>query len=369
MYRSLVRRRPLLAIVTAVLLSAELTGFAADAPDRSRIEEYEALSQDAADTLLQINLASTLDEKRRGLEHLGTLADRGSAHAAFQLAYANLLGLHGLTRNVARATALFDQAVREELPFQLLVYGVLLLSGENLPADARRGRALITRAAELGDVTAQVMLADNVADASLYMSAEDRLAWNVQLHMALTPDYLVSYGMPVLGRNVSRANMLLAYLYRTGTLVPKDEERLVGFEERIAPEYRKIAAGGLAYWLSGSNHFFQNLEEAKRYFEAALDDESPESINNYAWFLATTTDASFRDGARAVELARGLMDVDARNGRWVDTLAAAYAETQEFRLAVRTQRRAIKLLEGDEAVIEGAKTRLDVYLAGDPWRE
>ncbi|GAH67769.1 unnamed protein product, partial [marine sediment metagenome] len=62
-----------------------------------------------------------------------------------------------------------------------------------------------------------------------------------------------------------------------------------------------------------------------------------EKVNNLAWLLATAPQADLRDGARALPLAKGVCESTGYNNpRFLDTLAAAYAETGQFEEAIQT---------------------------------
>jgi len=104
-----------------------------------------------------------------------------------------------------------------------------------------------------------------------------------------------------------------------------------------------------------------------------LDSENPGAYIDLAWLLATCADPAFRDGFRAVELAEKCCrttDGD-KNPRFLDTLAAAYAESGRFREAVETAREAISLA-ADRGHVEHAKRikrRLRNYEAGRPYHE
>ncbi len=82
-----------------------------------------------------------------------------------------------------------------------------------------------------------------------------------------------------------------------------------------------------------------NIKAAIAEYEQALN-ITPEDIvtlNNLAWILATSSDASLRDGARSVALA--IKAVQASGGKdpnFVRTLAAAHAEAGQFAEAVAT---------------------------------
>ena len=81
------------------------------------------------------------------------------------------------------------------------------------------------------------------------------------------------------------------------------------------------------------------VKEAMSEYEQALNiaPEDSAALNNLAWILATYSDASMRDGARAVTLATRAVQVSGgRNPSFVRTLAAAHAEVGQFAEAAAT---------------------------------
>jgi hypothetical protein len=63
--------------------------------------------------------------------------------------------------------------------------------------------------------------------------------------------------------------------------------------------------------------------------------------NCLAWLLATCPDAAIRDGKRALSIAKQVVEQDPSSGN-LDTLAAAYSETESFNDAVRVQQQAVR---------------------------
>jgi tetratricopeptide (TPR) repeat protein len=79
------------------------------------------------------------------------------------------------------------------------------------------------------------------------------------------------------------------------------------------------------------------LKEAIAEYEQALNvvPEDSVALNNLAWILATSSDASMRDGARAVTLAvKAVQASGGRDPNFIRTLAAARAEAGQFPEAV-----------------------------------
>jgi tetratricopeptide (TPR) repeat protein len=116
------------------------------------------------------------------------------------------------------------------------------------------------------------------------------------------------------------------------------------------------------------------VEEAVHEYEAALKSE-PESIlalNNLAWLLATSSNASVRDGAKAAQLANQADRLAGGNDPIIlHTLAAAYAENRQFPEAVQAAQRALEIADanGITALAESLRSKLALYQAGSPYHE
>ena len=95
--------------------------------------------------------------------------------------------------------------------------------------------------------------------------------------------------------------------------------------------------------------------------------------NDYAYVLASCPDERFRDGPRALEIARQVVaEGKGAHPSYLDTLAAAYAEVGQFEKAVETSRKAIALLQSrdmPEEVVASFRNNLEHYEAGRPVRE
>jgi len=81
----------------------------------------------------------------------------------------------------------------------------------------------------------------------------------------------------------------------------------------------------------------ENYEQAIK-----LDPRSGGTYNNLAWLLGTAKDPAFRDCRKAILYAHKALGIG-RNGAWMDTLAAAYAECGDFEKAVSAEKEAYSL--------------------------
>ena len=117
-----------------------------------------------------------------------------------------------------------------------------------------------------------------------------------------------------------------------------------------------------------------NPAEATQHYQKALElaPRSIPTLTNLAWLLATSPDASLRNGPKAVELA-GQADrlVGGTNTLVLRTLAAAYAENGEFENAVRTARSAMQLarMHGEDSLTADLDQQIALYQLGMPYRD
>ncbi len=117
-----------------------------------------------------------------------------------------------------------------------------------------------------------------------------------------------------------------------------------------------------------------NPAEAIQHYQKALEfaPQSISTLTNLAWLLATSQDASLRDGPKAVELAKQADRlVGGTNTLVLRTLAAAYAENGEFANAIRTAQSAMQLarMHGEDSLTTDLVQQIALYRLGMPYRD
>ncbi len=106
-----------------------------------------------------------------------------------------------------------------------------------------------------------------------------------------------------------------------------------------------------------------------------IQPQNTNALNNLAslaWMLATSPEAPFRNGRKAVELAQQANQLSAdENATILQTLAAAYAEDGRFSIAVATAQRALQIAaaKNDASLVSDLQTQLKLYQAGSPFRD
>ena len=103
----------------------------------------------------------------------------------------------------------------------------------------------------------------------------------------------------------------------------------------------------------------------------ALAPEDPHSRNNLAWTLATSSDDSIRDGAKAVGFAeQAVMLSGGREPQFLRTLGAAYAESGRFTEAIGAARQAAAIanMQGKRGLATSLEKDLVLYRANLPLR-
>ncbi|MBS0263979.1 MAG: tetratricopeptide repeat protein [Planctomycetes bacterium] len=89
-----------------------------------------------------------------------------------------------------------------------------------------------------------------------------------------------------------------------------------------------------------------------------------------AWIRGTCPQSKFRDGPRAVMAARKACELsDWQDSLAIETLAAAYAESGDFKSALRYQNKAMTMLRPGSGPVADARLRLKLYESQKPFRD
>src|SRR5581483_5018112 len=183
----------------------------------------------------------------------------------------------------------------------------------------------------------------NIGDALARKGQPDEAMAHFEKAIKLQPDYAGAY--------YNRGNVLYAK-GRIDKAIP-DFQKALQFQPSHADAHT-----GLGNALLRKGDLKNALEHYKEAIALAPND--PHSRNNLAWVLATSSDPSIRNGAKAVELARQAIALSAgKDPLFFRTLAAAYAETGRFSDAAAVLRQAVAI-----ARMQG-KTRLADLFAED----
>ena len=114
--------------------------------------------------------------------------------------------------------------------------------------------------------------------------------------------------------------------------------------------------------------------EAVQNYEKALE-ISPQSVSaltNLAWLLATCSNASFRNGTKAIELSGEADQLSGGTNTLVlRALAAAYAESGQFGKGIEIARAAMQLArtQGDNSLAGALQQEIALYELALPYRE
>lgn len=171
------------------------------------------------------------------------------------------------------------------------------------------------------------------------------------------PDSYIYYARYLIAH--ARTNEAQPLLQRALEVSPNDATaRELLKEARIGEAGPHITIGNVRL---GEGKFREAITE----YEGALAiaPESLSALSNLAWVLSTCPDASLRNGARALELAKKADQLAGENNPLLlRTLAAAYAENTRFDDAIETAERALQLTLARPDSALAAKLEKDVRL-------
>jgi len=226
-----------------------------------------------------------------------------------------------------------DKAVSE---FQI----ALDIRSRNPQSHYNLGAALIQ--SNLGNVLARKQLWDAAVD-------------HLQEAIRLRPDYADAYfNLGSVRFQQGQIDQAIAQWRKALAIRPRDAEA----HRNVADALRKQG----------------KVQEAVLEYEQALNiaPEDSVALNNLAWILATCSDGSMRDGARAVTLAeRAAQASGGRNPSFLRTLAAAHAEAGQFDEAAATAEvaKALANTQSKPKLARRLEEEITLYRAHDALRE
>ena len=302
--------------------------------------------------------------------------------------------------------ALCNQARAKELPPQLSDYARQLLSW----AHNRRGEAYAEQAAKLldsgekgraGECDAQALADFEKAvelDSTRWKPAHNRgvshaLAGNYDKALAdfsrvieLKPDYANAwFNRGEIHRELGELRKAVEDYSRAIQLKADDFGALMGRgqawlrlgrgREALEDFHRAVALNpqsAVAHACRGEAHQSLGMwEQAAEDLRNAnrLDRTSSRAYQAAAWLMATCPEARFRQTELAVQAAeRAVQLAGSRDPRYLDTLAAAYANAGRFNEAVATLNKAVASTS-DQRHRAAMQSRMQLYKSGRPYRQ
>ncbi|MBA7627736.1 Beta-barrel assembly-enhancing protease [subsurface metagenome] len=147
------------------------------------------------------------------------------------------------------------------------------------------------------------------------------------------------------------------------------DEAIVHFNEalRINPDQAEVRVNlGIAYTQLGKYELA--IQNWTRVVELEPNSANAvNALNNLAWLLATTGDASIQDANKAVGCAQRACELtEYKAPTSLDTLAAAYAAAGRFDDALKTARQAVNIakVRGQEKLVSEIQSRIELYQTG-----
>jgi tetratricopeptide (TPR) repeat protein len=124
--------------------------------------------------------------------------------------------------------------------------------------------------------------------------------------------------------------------------------------------YRGIYRSNRGEYVNAIDDFYETLR---------LDSGDAETCNNLAWLWSTCPEDRYRNGTKAVEYATKACELTKwETWSFLETLAAAHAETGDWENAVKFQNMAIELTDDEIEKVPG-RDLLELYKTKQPCRE
>lgn len=336
--------------------------------------------------LAQLYLSSRLHDPRLSHQWLMRAAQAGDARAQRLLAVRYATG-SGLIKNADEAFRWFVKAAEQgDAPSEYQV-GMAYRQGTGVAADLTSYREWMERAADAGYRDAGFHVGEIYSDGQgvardlrrggywFWWAAE-------QMHQAaairLGIDYLRGWGV------VSDFGNALYWFERSGADPLAQYYRGVIREKGLYGDanpgqafqfYRAAAQRGVVEAVVKTGMMYMSgfgvaadTKEGANYIRALGNLADASALNTAAWMLATDENDALRSGKLAKTLIHQAIGKADERADLLDTEAAVLAETGDFRRAVKTERKALKVLEDDRYRAE-MERHLAQYEGKRAWRE
>jgi protein O-mannosyl-transferase len=297
------------------------------------------------------NLGSALFEQGQVDEAIGHFRRALEIEPGFAKAHYNLAGILRDKGQVDEAAIHFQRALEIQPNYSTAHYNF----GEILRQKGRLDEAIVhfRRAVEIHPEYAD---AQNALGATLLRKGQvDEAVIPLQKALELRPDRAEDH------------NNLAGVLWQQGRVA----EAITHYQMALAlrPDYA-LAHHNLGKLLQQEGQ----VREAIAHYESALEiqPDFAAARGSLAWVLATSPEASVRDGARAVELAEeALRPSETNNPTLIATLAAAYAEARRFPEAIETAKQALQVAatQNRTALANRVRAEIAAYQTGSPYRD
>jgi tetratricopeptide (TPR) repeat protein len=198
----------------------------------------------------------------------------------------------------------------------------------------------------------------NLGRVFLSKGRPDEAMAHLQKALEIRPDYAKAHaGLGIALFQKGRVDEAIARFQKALKIEPDDSDTHINL--------------GLALFKKG------RVDEAIPHFQKTLEISPGNSkacynLTQVAWVLATSPEASVRNGAKAVALVEQVEQFSqGRNPLVLETLAAAYAEAGRFPEAVAAAERAQRLAaqQGNASLADVLGKAIKLYQAGTPFRD